>query len=400
LHRAGGRIVPADSRVAEWCVASADLVLDAVVGIGGRGALASRPADLFDLASASGAVVVAVDLPSGVDADTGVVAGDAVWADVTITFGALKVGLTVAPGAQHCGLVEVFDIGLGDALRTHRPAALVLDADDVAALLTRPTATSDKYSQGVPGIVAGSPHYPGAALLATGAALHAKAGLVRYVGDETVARSVVQRWPSAVVHSGSIADAGRVQAWGVGPGLGTDDAAHQRVLDVLATELPVVVDADALTLVSQREDLRGAVRNRPAPTVLTPHDGEFTRLAPDIDLGAGRLAAAATLAQRLGVTVLLKGVTTVIATDGERPLLNPTGSPWLANAGSGDVLTGVITAYLAAGEQAHLACGAAAFVHGLAGHLASAGDTEPITSEDLISALPRAYALLTDGSSA
>jgi hydroxyethylthiazole kinase-like uncharacterized protein yjeF len=400
LLAAGGRVVPADARAAEWCVESADLVLDAVVGIGGRGALASRPADLFDLAASSGAVVVAVDLPSGVDADTGIVAGDAVCADVTVTFGARKLGLTVAPGAQYCGLVEVVDIGLGDALRLQPPAALVLDADDVAALLPRPTPTADKYSQGVPGIAAGSPRYPGAAVLATGAALHAKAGLVRYVGNDTVAQSVVRRWPSAIVHAGSVTDAGQVQAWGIGPGIGTDDVAQTALRDVLASDRPVVVDADALTMLSRHDDLVQLVRTRTAPTVLTPHDGEFARLAPDLDLSAGRLTAATELAQRWSATVLLKGVTTVVVTPGQVPLVNPTGSVWLANAGSGDVLTGLLTAYLAAGLDAHLAAGAAAFVHGLAGHLASGGDTEPITSEDVIGALAPAYAAISGDSSA
>jgi hydroxyethylthiazole kinase-like uncharacterized protein yjeF len=398
LLAAGGRIVAAHDRAAEWRVASADLVLDGVVGIGGRGGLASRPADLFDLAASSGAIIVAVDLPSGVDADTGHVAGDAVWADVTVTFGAYKIGLTVAPGAQHCGLVEVVDIGLGPALLTTQPAALLLDADDVAALLPRPGSTSDKYSQGVPGVIAGSMRYPGAAILATGAALHAKAGLVRYAGP--AADAVVQRWPSAIVSNGSIAEAGQVQAWGIGPGIGTDDAARGLLHDVLGTELPVVADADALTLLSQDEQLAQLVRGRTAPTVLTPHDGEFARLAPDLDLSTGRIAAAAALAQRLSATVLLKGVTTVVATTGEVPLVNPTGSVWLANAGSGDVLTGVLTAYLAAGLDPHLAAGAAAFVHGLAGHIGSAADTEPITSDDVISALAPAYSAIVGEPSA
>jgi len=394
LRRAGGRIVSADQRAAEVAVSTADLVLDGVVGIGGHGPLASRPADLLDLAVATGAVIVAVDVPSGVESDTGQVDGDAVWADVTVTFGSLKPGLVVAPGALHAGLVEVVDIGLRAELSVAPPALEVLDAADVAALLPQPDAASDKYSQGVAGIVAGSTRYPGAALLTTGGALYAKAGLVRYAGP--AAKQVVGRWPSAIVVDGPPDAAGQVQAWGIGPGIGTDAAAARTLGGVLAADLPTVVDADALTLLARHPDLLAQVHGRTAPTVLTPHDREFTRIAPDLDLETDRVAAAAALARRLGATVLLKGVTTIVATVDRVPLVNPTGTPWLANAGTGDVLTGLLTAYLAAGLDPHLAAGAAAFVHGLAGHLASNGDRQPLTSDDLVHALPRAYGLFGD----
>jgi hydroxyethylthiazole kinase-like uncharacterized protein yjeF len=395
LRSAGGRILAADDRRAESSVATADLLVDGIVGIGGRGQLASRPADLLDLAVTRGATVVAVDLPSGVESDTGVVAGDAVWADVTVTFGSLKPGLVVAPGAQHCGLVELIDIGLGASLAAAAATLQILDADDVASLLPHPDAASDKYSQGVPGLVAGSSRYPGAALLATGAALHAKAGLVRYAG--TAAGEVVARWPSAIVVDGPPSAAGHVQAWGIGPGIGTDAAAAGRLREVLDADVPAVVDADALTLVADDPELAGALRNRSAATVLTPHDGEFARLAPDLDLVTDRRAAAAALAARMAATVVLKGITTIIATPDRVSLVNPTGTPWLANAGTGDVLTGILTAYLAAGIDAHLAAGAAVFVHGLAGHLASAGDEQPITSDQLVDALAETYALVRRG---
>ena len=392
LRGAGGRIVDADDRRAETAVAGADLLVDGVVGIGGRGTLASRPAHLLEVVAAAGVLVVAVDVPSGVDSDTGAVEGDAVWADVTVTFGALKTGLVVAPGALHCGLVELVDIGLGPSLVSGPPAVELLDADDVAALLPEPTAASDKYSQGVPGIVAGSSRYPGAAVLATGAALHAKAGLVRYAGP--AADQVVARWPSAVVVDGPPGSAGQVQAWGIGPGIGTDDAAAGRVLDVLGANVAVVVDADALTVVAGDPALRDRIRARSAATVLTPHDGEFARLAPDLALDPDRVGATSALAQRLQATVLRKGMTTIVATPGRVTLVNPTGTAWLANAGTGDVLTGIITAYLAAGLDPHLAVGAAAFVHGLAGHLAGAGDDQPMTADQLVDALAPTYELI------
>ncbi len=394
LRSTGARVMSADERGAERVTSHVDLLLDGVVGIGGRGALASRPADLLDLAMGAGALIVAVDLPSGVDADTAVVAGPSAWADVTVTFGALKPGLVVTPGSERCGIVDVVDLGLGPVLAAYVPAVELLDADDVAQLLPVPGASSDKYSAGVPGIVAGSARYPGAALLATGAALHAKAGLVRYVGP--AAAEVVQRWPSAVVASGLPSAAGRVQAWGIGPGLGTDAAASLALRDVLKSDVPAVVDADALTLLADDASLLGLLRQRTAATVVTPHGGEFAGLAPDLDVDAGRLKAAAALAERLDVTVLLKGATTVVASPGRTPLVNPTGTPWLANAGTGDVLTGLLAAYLAAGVEAHVAAGVAAFVHGWAGHLASDGGRQPIAADQLVDVLASTYAMIRD----
>ena len=200
-------------------IEGADLVVDGILGIGGKGGLREPAATLAELATSSDAVVVAVDLPSGVDADTGAADDGAIWADVTVTFGLMKPGLLLSPGSMHVGLLELVDIGLGDDVVV--PSITSLEAADVARLMPRPGPLDHKYSQGVTGVVAGSDRYPGAAMLAVSGALHVKAGLVRYVGD--AAPHVVSAWPSAIVSTGSIADAGRVQAWGVGPGLGVDD---------------------------------------------------------------------------------------------------------------------------------------------------------------------------------
>ncbi len=219
---------------------------------------------------------MAVDLPSGVDADTGAVEDVAIQAHATVVMGALKPGVVVGPGADHAGELRLVDIGL----RPHLPLPLVqvLDSADVAAILPTPDATDDKYTRGVVGVVAGSEAYPGAGILATGAAIHGGAGMVRYLGlapDEIRAR-----YPEVVVHADTPPGDVKVQAWVVGPGLGVDDVALSRLAEVLATNLPVIVDADAITLVAARPAL---IRGRSAPTVLTPHDREFTRLGVPVD---------------------------------------------------------------------------------------------------------------------
>ena len=239
LKRAGGRVVDDVSSPRLWSTLRADLVVDGIVGIGGRGALRGRAADVV-AGLGGGPMVVAVDVPSGVDADTGEVAGAAVRADVTVTFGALKPGLLVDPGAGHAGAVELVDIGLGPHL-PDEPAVEVLQAADVHALL--PTAgadrESDKYRRGVVGVSAGSQQYTGAAVLCVGGAVRGGAGMVRYVGDEAPTELVRRRWPEVVVGEG------RVQAWTVGSGGG--DGAAERLAAALKADVPVLVDADALS---------------------------------------------------------------------------------------------------------------------------------------------------------
>ena len=389
LRRAGGAVVPSSDDRADAAVQDADVVVDGIVGIGGRGGLQVRAAELAEAATNGGGLVVAVDLPSGVDADTGAVPGDAVWADVTVTFGTSKPGLTVTPGVLRAGLLEVVDIGLDPYLP--EPVVELLDLGDVARLVPRPHPLDHKYTQGVVGVAAGSAAFPGAAVLTVGGALHARPGLVRYAGP--VAPAVVQAWPSVVVCSDLPSLAGRAQAWSVGPGIGLDGAARSLVDDALRQPVPLVLDADALTLLSDvLATAPDRLRQRGAATVLTPHEGEFARLAPDLDPAADRLDAVRLLAERTGATVLLKGFTTVIASPDGRTRVNPTGTRWLATGGTGDVLTGVLGAYLAAGLDPLDAASAAAFVHGLAGRLAAADG--PPTSRDVVTALPGAFAAL------
>jgi hydroxyethylthiazole kinase-like uncharacterized protein yjeF len=373
LDRAGGRAMEADPTL----LAGADLVVDGIVGIGGRPGLHGLAAQLA--AAAEGLLTVAVDLPSGVDADTGAAGdgpGEAVHADVTVTFGALKPGVVVGLGRQHSGAVRLVDVGLGPVLGP--TATHVLEEADVRAVLPRPEAGDDKYTRGVVGVIAGSPQYPGAGVLATGSALRGGAGMVRYLGRAP--EEIRARYPEVVAHPDSRPHEVRVQAWVVGPGLGTDDAAAALLADVLGTNLPVIVDADAITLVSRSPAL---IRRRQAPTVLTPHDREFARIAGEP--GADRISAARRAAKDLGATVLLKGDATVVAAADGTVYVNPTGTPWLATAGSGDVLSGLIGSLLAAGLPAPLAAAAAAFLHGVAGQRAAADG--PPTAEDVLAAL-------------
>jgi hydroxyethylthiazole kinase-like uncharacterized protein yjeF len=270
----------------------------------------------------------------------------------------------------------------------------------VAALLPHPAAESDKYRRGVLGLLAGSAQYTGAAVLATGSAIHGGAGMVRLVSAEAARTAARQRWPEAVVAATedsppeqAIDGAGRVQAWAAGPGMGTGDDAAGLLAAVLATSLPVLVDADGITLLARHRELLP----RAAPTLITPHAGELARLTgADRDaIEARRLEHVTAAAADLGVTVLLKGSTTVIASpDDDVPVLvNSTGTPWLATAGSGDVLSGLAGALLAQGLPPAQAAAAAAYLHGVAGRLAA--DDAPISAGDLITALPAAIRSVT-----
>ena len=385
LRGAGGRVTGPDDPGLPGVMAAADLVLDGLLGIGGHGGLREPYSSLAGLAARAGGrpgspgpLVVAVDLPSGIDADTGVVDGPAVRADVTVTFGTWKPGLLIDPGAGHAGVVELVDIGLGPYLPA--PTVAGFQAADVAALLRQPPGDSDKYRRGVLGIVAGSDRFTGAAALAVGGALRGGAGMVRLVSAGPAVAVVRQRWPEALTLATGdgaqagheIETAGRVQAWVAGPGMGTDGSARDRLAAVLATELPVLVDADGLTLIAAERGLLA----RPAPTVLTPHAGELARLlgADPAQVEARRLEHARAAAAELGATVLLKGSTTVIASaGGGEVLVNSTGTSWLATAGTGDVLSGLAGSLLAQGLTVTEAAAAAAFLHGIAARRAAVG---------------------------
>ncbi|MFE8972495.1 NAD(P)H-hydrate dehydratase [Streptomyces cyaneofuscatus] len=365
---------------------SLDLVVDGITGIGGIGGLREDAVALLRAVTRKHGrtPVIAVDLPSGVEADSGEVHGEAVRADATVTFGTYKPGHLIDPAAEHAGALRLVDIGLGPEL-PEPPDLEALQYADVAALLPVPGAESDKYSRGVVGVVAGSERYPGAAVLAVSGALHGGAGAVRYVGPG--ADAVIARFPETLVHAGPPSKAGRVQAWVIGPGLGDGRWAEEAVADVLGADVPVLVDADGLRLLEPE-----TVRTRTAATVLTPHAGEAAALlgVAREEVEAGRLAAVRELAARYRATVLLKGSTTLVAEARDTPVrVNPTGTGWLATAGSGDVLSGLTGSLLAAGLAPRDAASVGAYLHGLAARHGS--DGAPVSAQDVAHGIPAAW---------
>jgi ADP-dependent NAD(P)H-hydrate dehydratase / NAD(P)H-hydrate epimerase len=394
LVAAGGRVVPAGGpaqvRAARARLAEADLVVDAVVGLGGRPGLDRAVVDLLG-AIVPGTPVLAVDLPSGIDVRTGQTPGPFVRADVTVTFGALKPGLLLPPAAGAAGRVEVVDLGLGPHLPAD-PVVVRLTSAGAAAAWPVPTPADHKYSRAVLGVVAGSGRYPGAAVLACHGAARAGAGMVRYVGPAPTTAQVVAARPEVV------AGPGRVNAWLVGPGVVDDPGQAAAVEEVLDSGLPHVVDAGSLA---------GCVRARaagrraaPAERVLlTPHAGELARLLDLVGHPTSRDAveadpwrSARLLAERIEVTVLLKGATTLVVPPRGPTYSQADGTPWLATAGTGDVLSGVAGTLLAAGLPAPLAGALAALVHGRAGRTASSGG--PLTASAVAHAVPAVVAEL------
>jgi hydroxyethylthiazole kinase-like uncharacterized protein yjeF len=387
---AGVALLSAGSEEAAELVGAADLVLDGVLGIGGRAGLPDWARTWVEAVD-DDAYVLAVDLPSGQDPAGEVLDADGVFADETVTFSVAKPVHVLPPTEQAVGLLTVVDIGLEMGVE---PAVRRITADDVPALWPVPRAGDDKYSRGVLGIVAGGESYTGAPVLACTAAASAGAGMIRYVGTPTPEALVRAAVPEAV-HG-----PGRVQAWVVGPGLDTTARARgtKAQLDVardaLGSDLPVVVDAGGLDLLTGRRD---------APTLLTPHAGEAARLLTRLgtrevgraEVEAHPLRMARHLAEATGATVLLKGATTVV-TGAEGTAFSQSEAPaWLATAGAGDVLSGLLGTLVAAGLPLDVAAALGALVHGRAAERANPGG--PVRALDVAHALGPTIASLLRG---
>lgn len=361
---AGGQVVePAQVR-------DADVVVDGIVGIGGTPGLRAEAMAVLDMVDAP---VVAVDVPSGVDVDTGETPEAHVVADLTVTFGTLKPCHLLDPAAQACGAVHLVDLGLD----LPRADVVALQAPEVRALLPRPTPDAHKYTRGVVGLRVGSAAYPGAAVLSALGASSGLVGMVRYVGSAT---------DQVLAVAPEIVGAGRVQAWVVGSGGG--DEAAEALADAFADEVPVLIDADGL---------RHLDAPPPVPALLTPHAGELAAMldVPRDDVETAPLRHAREAADRFGAAVLLKGRHTLVAEPGGRVYVNTTGTPWLATAGAGDVLGGLCGALMAAGLEPVLAGAVGSWVAGAAAsELAADG---PLTASQLARAIPGTVRrLLTD----
>jgi NAD(P)H-hydrate epimerase len=371
LEARGARCTILDANAAPSAVPRCDLVIDAAYGTGFRGDW--TPPDVGDVP------VLAVDIPSGVDGLTGVADGHVLWADRTVTFAAVKPGLLFADGAEHAGEVEVADIGLD----TSSARAHVLTADDVRAWLPRRPADAHKYHAAV-WVIAGSPGMSGAAHLAATAAQRAGSGYVRLSTpggrpDDPPTEVVVvpleqTGWAGVVVD-----DLDRFKAVAVGPGLGRESDGDVRRL-ARTCPVPLVVDGDGLTALGR--ELDGLGRD----VVLTPHDGEYARLAGHPP-GRDRLHAARHLATTAAATVVLKGEAMVVAAPDGRILVAANGDARLATAGSGDVLTGITVALLAQGLDPLHAAATAAHLLGAAADL---GFARGLVAGDVAALLPLA----------
>ncbi|MEC9368187.1 MAG: NAD(P)H-hydrate dehydratase [Pseudomonadota bacterium] len=391
-----GDVIPAEPDVLK----GADVVVDALFGAGLARDIDARARELVEAVNASGRPVIAVDIPSGIDGNSGDIRGVAIRAAATVTFFRRKPGHLLLPGRLHCGEVRVADIGIGaEVLGKIAPATFANGPALWRAQCRWPRPDGHKYDRGHAIVLSGEAEATGAARLGARAALRIGAGLVTLAGSK--AATAVNAAHEAAVMVRSISGAKglslllrdkRLNVLLAGPGAGVGSATRAKVLAGLASAAALVLDADALTSFEGKADaLFKTIRKRKAPVVLTPHEGEFGRLFGKKPRGSkverARQAAAAS-----GAVVLLKGPDTVIAAPGGRCAINATGTPWLATAGSGDVLAGMVAGLLAQGMPAWEAACAAAWMHGRAAEMAGAG----LIAEDLGGQLPAVMRELAD----
>jgi NAD(P)H-hydrate epimerase len=387
-----------------------DLIVDALLGTGARGAPSRLPARLIDLVNVSQRPVVALDIPSGVSADGAVLGWRAVRATLTLTFAGLKRGLLLGPGVDLAGRVEIVPIGVPAEEVTRDATTFLLERGDVARHFPERQRQAHKGTYGHLLVVGGGRGKTGAAALAASAAMRSGVGLATVAtasSQQPIVASLVlesMTEPVSETASGTIGLkaldllldlAGRREAVALGPGLGLDDETQEVARRLVRlVEHPLVVDADALTAIAGHPDV---LRQAPAPRCLTPHPGEMARLlGTDLgDVQRDRLAAAREFARAHRVYLVLKGAMSVLADPEGRVYLNPTGNPGMASGGMGDVLTGMVGAFLARRFEPIAALQAGVFLHGLAADLAAqTTGQESLIASDVIAALPRAFAAI------
>ncbi|MBI2896053.1 MAG: NAD(P)H-hydrate dehydratase [Deltaproteobacteria bacterium] len=394
-ERAGGSVIDAPAGLGPHreILARADLIVDALFGTGLDRPVAGVHAETIRTMENEPAPKVALDLPSGLDSNTGQLLGPALHAACTVTFAGLKRGLLVHPGAELAGSVRVVSIGAPPSvLNTVGHDGELLDEGDVGAALPRRQPTAHKGTAGHLLVVAGSTGHTGAALLCGDAAMRAGAGLVTIAtgapAREALDHKVVEVMTAELSRAGLEELAQNKAAVAIGPGWDLDEAAQGMLAAVLGLDLPTVADASALTLLARDST---SLRGRGRPVILTPHPGEMSRLA-GVAVGsvqADRIGIARETAKRLGAIVVLKGARTVIAEPSGRLAIAPFDNPGLGSGGTGDVLTGIIGALLAAGMGEAEAARIGVMLHGLAGDRAREQHGERgMIARDVIAALP------------
>ena len=386
----------------------ADVVVDAIFGTGFTGAAKGTAAAAIRLVNEAPGEVVSVDIASGVGANTGSVHGPAVIADLTVTLHAAKVGHFVTPGGSFSGEVVVAPIGI-PAVADRETDVWLLTASGLEPLVHAKGPLDHKRSVGTVLVVGGSRGMTGAAHMTAMAALRSGAGLVHVAlpqgagGEKPYPEVIVVEMPgsggqfSMAGRDALIAEAGKLKALAVGPGLGRADEARMLVRELIGLDRPLLLDADGLFALGDRPEL---LADRSAPTVLTPHEGELGRLLgrPADEVAAQRLACVRSAAQRSNATVLLKGEATIVADPSGRAYVVPTGNPGLATPGTGDVLSGVIVAQLAKGLPATDAACLGAYLHGLAADIIAAEvGTDGMIAGDLFQSLPAAVEQVKSG---
>jgi len=409
FEQCGGRVAPIHDERAlvehEAAIEAADVAVDAVFGTGLAREVDGHYAQVIRAVNRCQGLCVAVDIPSGLSADSGAVLGVAVEPALTVTFAFAKPGLVSAPGYARCGEVVVAEIGIpAELARAHGVQLAMLDDADARRYLRPRSQLDHKGARGHVLLIAGSPGKRGAGRLAARSSLRSGAGLVTLAAAGTHVQA-----PDEVMTAELDADAAGAaevmvalaagkHAVGIGPGMATGDAGRALVLAALArVQVPIVVDADGLNHLGAN---LAPVAAAQAPVVLTPHPGEAGRLLgiATADVERDRVAAVRAIAERSRAVVVLKGARTLVC-DGSiaDPLvtINPTGNPGMATAGAGDVLTGTIAALLGQGIAAADAARAAVYAHGLAGDIAAAADGEAgLIAGDLVGALPSAFTAL------
>jgi len=371
------RQVGDEEALAAVSLAEYDVILDAIFGTGLSKPVRGFYAKAIEAINSAGARVVAVDMPSGIDGDTGQVMGVATRADLTVTFGLPKPGQVLYPGAAHAGEVSVVDIGIPPGLTPTGAGFVWLMADEDVQERIGPRAADDHKGRfGHLAVVAGSPDKPGAAGLCCRAAVRSGAGLVTLAAAGRVLERVVvgacEFMGVAVANSAELIDfCSAMQAVALGPGLGTSQEAADFVREAVAgIDLPMVIDADGLNNLAGHLEL---LSKTGAERVLTPHPGEMARLAEctTADVQRDRLGVARRLAGEANCVVVLKGAATVVAAADKSAWVIPTGNPGMASGGTGDVLTGMLGSFLARGLAAFSAARLAAYLHGEAGDFAA-----------------------------